>query len=220
MRFKLPILLLLTAAVIFVACKKEENFTSHISFVHGALGFPAISLKSDSTALFTSIVYDSLVQNQVTPSGTRVINLSATGVTPISLTTNLESNVIYTGVLYDTATSAKLYIRKDAIPAAPGEGRCQVRFFNMIKGSATLTLANDTFRYYGTAGAFANFASSNAFTEIDTLARPSIRVDSLRFVTRLPALRSGKIYSIFLTGRINDTITGLYKPKAIIQVHN
>ncbi len=220
MRFKFLGLLLAAAVITFVACKKEENFTSRIYFVHGALGFPAITLKSDSLSVFTNIMYDSILRNQTTPSGTRVLSLFYLGRAAFADTTNLESNAVYTSVLYDTATTAKLYIRKDVLPAAASEGRCHVRFFNMIKNSDNLTLANDTFRYYATVGKFANFATGATFTEIDTLARPSIRVDSLHYIARLPTFRSGKIYSIFLTGRINDTIIGLYKPRATVQVHN
>lgn len=221
MRFKLPAFILLIALIGFIACKKGENFTSRIYFINGSLGFPPVTLKSDSLPVFTNITYDSVLHTQVTPSGTWALSFSAPGVATVADTTNLESGATYTSVLYDTATSAKIFIRKDVLPATPGEGRCQIRFFNMIKNSNTLTLANDTFRYYATTGAFGSFSSGASFTEIDTIAKPSIRYDSAHFIAWLPTFRSGKIYSIFLTGRLNDTtISGMYKPKATIQVHN
>jgi hypothetical protein len=70
------------------------------------------------------------------------------------------------------------------------------------------------------AGSFGNFTSKRTFDEIDTLYNPSIRIDTARAITRLPVFRSGKIYTVYLLGRIADTASGLYKPRYIIQSHN
>ena len=221
MHLKLSLLFLIAIITFLIACKREENFSSRFTFVNAAISNPAITLKADSLPIISNIRYDSLISGLVVPSGTFGISLFANNVFQTSLLTNLESNQSYLSLVYDSGTSKKFFIRKDALPAAPPEGQCSIRFFNTVFKTTNLYLANDTAKGVIFTQSFANFLSSQAFSTIDTIKRATVRDgSSLRAIDTLPiALRSGKIYTIYYIGMVSDTIN-VNRKKFIIQLHN
>jgi hypothetical protein len=222
MRFR-PLLILFTMVIaFFFACKKEENFTSRVTFVNASISNPVITVKADSLPFISNVRYDSLVINNAVPSGTFGINLFNGNIYQSSFTTGLESGGIYTSLVYDSGTSKKFYMRKDVLPSAPAEGQCSIRFFNTVFNTSGLYIANDTAKGVVFTQSFTNFLSSSTFSTIDTIQRATIRVDSsLRAIDTFPQpLRSGKIYHIYFIGKIQDTTSGAHKPKVIMQVLN
>lgn len=223
MRFRPLLTLFIFVTTVFIACKKEENFTSRVTFVNASISNPSITIKADSFPFISNVRYDSLVINNIVPSGTLGINLFNGSIFQSSFTTGLESGGMYTSLVYDSASSKKFYMRKDALPATPGDGQCSVRFFNTVFNTSGLFIANDTAKGVIFTQSFANFLTSNTFSTIDTIKRATIRIDSsLRAIDTFPQpLRSGKIYHIYFIGKIQDTLpNGVRKPKVIIQALN
>lgn len=214
----------LIITLIFCSCKKEENFTSRITLFNAVIdSIPvAFSLKADSILIAGKVGYDSLKANTVVPSGTFSINLSNGVQSLLSFTTNLQANENYTAVVYDSSKRARFFMRKDVLPPTPGFGRCAVRIYTLIPDAAGLYLGNDTARPFISGKNFNDFAAgatSPLFQEIDTISKPYLfRGDSITVLRIARPLRSGKIYSFYLTGSIKDSAR--LPPKCIIQLHN
>ena len=209
------------AIFLFTSCNKEENFSCKISFFNGVIGGPPITFKADSISIADNIRYDSLKPDAVVPSGTYHISLTRSGQPQNLFLTNLEANEIYTAVVYDSIQRAIFFMRKDVMPAKPGFGRCAVRIYTLIPDAANLYLANDTLKPIITGKTFNDFATgtgSPAFQEMDTIAKPKIYRDSNLVVVPVPAFRTGKIYTLFLTGTIKDSLR--LRAKCTVQLHN
>lgn len=208
------------ATLLFAACNKEENFTCKINFFNGVIGGQPATLKAGNYSIADNIAYDSLKANTIVPSGTFNISLAYGGSQPQQLLlTNLGSNEMYTAVVYDSSQRPGFFMRKDVFPVAPGFGRCAVRIYTLIPDAVNLYLANDTSKPVITGKKFNDFAAGSTsplFQEIDTISKPKVYRDSNLLVVRVPPLRSGKIYTLFLTGTIKDTL----KTKCVVQVHN
>ena len=207
--------------LLFASCKKTENFTCKISFFNGVIGGRPVTMKADNISIADSIGYNGLKADAVVPSGTYNISLASNGVSNNLLLTNLESNEMYTAVVYDSAQRATFFMRKDFIPATPGFGRCAVRIYTLIPDAANIYLANDTLRPVITGKRFADFAGSTgspAFQEIDTISKPKMYRDSNLVIVPVPPFRSGKIYTIFLAGTIKDSAR--LRATCTVQVHN
>jgi hypothetical protein len=230
--FRFSSFLFFVALVLMASCKKEENFTSRISFFNGVVNTSStLSLKADSVTIVQNIAYDSLRVNTALPSGTYALNLfsNAQSQSLLTFTTNLQANEAYTTVVYDSVQKPQFFMRKDELPVTPGAGRCAIRIFNLIPGSSNLFLGGfkavinnkDSARAYVTGnnfGAFASSATGSAFTEIDTITRPRIYTADTSRLAELQTLLPGKIYTFYLTGSIKDS--NRLHPKCIVQVHN
>ena len=207
---------------LFISCSKEENFNCRINFFNGVIGGSPFTFKADNISIADTVRYESLKANAIFPSGTYTISLTSSGVSQNLLLTNLGANETYTALVYDSSKQATFFMRKDILPATPGFGRCAVRIYTLIPGAANLYLAKDTARsgFLITGKAFNDFATSTngpAFQEIDTVASPTIfRGDSVRAVRINSPLRSGKMYTFFITGTIKDSL----QAKCTVQLHN
>ena len=206
-----------------LSCKKEENFTSRINFFNAVINAPSpLSLRIDSLLLMQNVGYDSLKANIITPSGTFAVNLTGNGQSLLKFTTNLQSNESYTAVVYDSAQKFRFFMRKDVFPTTPGFGRCAVRIYTLIPDALNLFLAKDTSKLIITGKSFNDFGNattSPVFQEIDTINTPKIfRSDSVLVASVPAAFRSGKIYSVYITGSIKDSAR--LHPKCIVQLHN
>ena len=210
------------AVFFFTGCTKEENFNSKITFFNGVIGGSPFTLKADNISIADTVGYEGLKADGVVPSGTYNISVTSGGISKNLLLTNLGANEMYTAVVYDSSQRAVFFMRKDAMPQKPGFGRCAIRIYTLIPGATNLYLANDTLRPVITGKGFADFTSgagSPAFEEIDTISTPKMYRDSNLVVTPVPAFRSGKIYTLFLTGTINKDSVRLHA-KCTVQVHN
>ncbi len=207
---------------LITSCKKEENFTCKITFFNGVIGSSPITLKADNFSIADNLRYDSLKRDVAIPSGTYNISQTTSGQSQNLLLTNLGSNETYTAVAYDSSKRATFFMRKDVFPSTPGFGRCAVRIYTLIPDASNLFLAKDTSKPIITGKSFNDFVNGTngpAFQEIDAIDTLKIfRSDSVRIALVPTEFRSGKIYSLYITGSIKDSAR--LHPKCIVQVHN
>lgn len=228
------------------ACKKgSDNFNSSTTLLNASIGMPPISIFLNGVAAISKDSFGVLKTNASIAASTYNVAFvttlpSGTIDTLYQTVTSFPSGNTYTAIIYDSlagTTKPILYYNSDNFPSTVTDGKCSIRFFNLIPNSSYVYLVNDTGT--NTAGkvflsrrTFGDFGSNNGFLEYDTTSSKlrilndtavntsivrfdstSVRVDS--FST---GFQNGKIYSLYLTGTINGT--GILKPKLIVVKHN
>ena len=213
--------------------------------MNAAIGMPAITLNLNGDTTIANIAFGSVRYDVSNPSGTYALTFTANGSSaPLySVNTGFSSGGSYTAIVYDSASptlttnSAKLYFQRDIFPSTITDGKCSIRFFDLLPDTGLTTghifLKIDTGttvvygKYYFGNRSFGDFGSSNLFAEADTTtAWLKVVRDTAATTTTIPVtldstkigLKNGKIYSVFLIGAFTET--GTKKPHLIVHQHN
>lgn len=243
---KVSAIFILMISFVLWACKKgSDNFNSSTTLFNAAIGMPPISIFLNGTAAISNDTFGVFKTNaRITASTYNVafVTTLASGVvdTIYRTVTSFPSGITFSAIVYDSlggTTAPILYYNPDNFPATVADGKCSIRFFNLIPNSSYIYLVNDTGT--NTAGkvflsrrTFGDFGSNNAFAEYDTtssklrilndtaVSTSTVRFDStsVRLDSFSTGFKNGKIYSLYLTGTYRGT--GILKPKLIVVQNN
>ncbi len=227
------------------ACKKgNDSFKSTTTLLNASIGMPAITMNLNGDTIISNVAFGAIRYNVSNPSGTYALTFTVNGsTTPLySVNTGFSSGGSYTSIVYDSANpivpanSAHLYFQNDVFPSSITDGKCSIRFFDLMTDAGTTDTTGHVFvkidtgtavvygKYYFGTRSFGDFGGSNAFAEADTTtAWLKVVRDTTALLTKTLdstkiGLQNGKIYSIFLIGAYGET--GTKKPRLIVQQHN
>jgi hypothetical protein len=240
------LVVLMFASVVLWACKKgSESFYSTTTLMNAAIDMPAITLNLNSDTIISNVGFGSVRYNVSNPSGTYALTFTATGSTNAlySVNTGFSSGSSYTAIVYDSASptlaanAPHLYFQKDVFPPTITNGKCSIRFFDLVPDTSAsvghIFVKIDTGtavvygKYYFGSRRCGDFGSYNPFAEADTTTAwlkvvrdtaatamtTPVTLDSIKV-----GLGNGNIYSLFLVGAYKGT--GAKKPHLIIHQHN
>jgi hypothetical protein len=213
MKFKLSILasVLMSSAVLFTSCKKEEDVHEHanVMVVHTSPDAPGVDLLVDDVKLNTAALnFPSNTGYLELEAGTRnlKVNVAGTSTTVINADVPFTKDMSYSVFAVDSVSVISAIVLSDDL-TAPAAGKAHVRFVHLspdapavdvaVASSGTVVFGNKAFKEY------------TAFTPLDAGAYDlDVRVagtTTVALVLPTITLEAGKIYTVFAKGFLGGT---------------
>jgi hypothetical protein len=208
MKFKFSILasVLMSSAVLFTSCKKEEDVHEHanVMVVHASPDAPGVDLLVDDVKLNTAALnFPSNTGYLELEAGTRnlKVNVAGTTTTVINADVPFTKDMSYSVFAVDSVSVISAIVLTDDL-TAPAAGKAHVRFVHLspdapavdvaVASSGDVVFGNKAFKEY------------TAFTPLDAGAyNLDVRVagtTTVALVLPTITLEAGKIYTVFAKG--------------------
>ena len=208
MKFKFSILasVLMSSAVLFTSCKKEEDVHEHanVMVVHASPDAPGVDLLVDDVKLNTAALnFPSNTGYLELEAGTRnlKVNVAGTTTTVINADVPFTKDMSYSVFAVDSVSVISAIVLTDDL-TSPAAGKAHVRFVHLspdapavdvaVASSGDVVFGNKAFKEY------------TAFTPLDAGAyNLDVRVagtTTVALVLPTITLEAGKIYTVFAKG--------------------
>jgi hypothetical protein len=214
MRTKISVLasvVLMSSAVLFTSCKKEEDAHDHakVMVVHSSPDAPGVDVLVDGTKVNSAALNfpDNTAYLEV-EAGTRnlKVNVAGTTTTVINADVPFTKDMNYSVFAVDSVSQISAIVLADDL-TAPAAGKAHVRFVHLSPDAPAVDVA------VASSGAvvFGNkaFKEYTAFTPLDAGAyNLDVRVagtTTVALVLPTITLEAGKIYTVFAKGFLNGS---------------
>ena len=198
---------LLSAALTFAACKKNNNDSNPIaalSISHAAPGFPAYDFKINGVmVLRRTLKYGTYLDYDFLNSGKQEFSVSPKGSMEVSArsTFTLKPQTYYSIYIADSASKPAFLLTEDDLSAPPA-GKAKIRFVNLGPDAGPLDLSvsgKDSLLFSKT-----DYRTSTEFKLIDTTAALKMQITETGNANVLSSttikIEKNRVYTLRATG--------------------